>query len=328
MASYPPQPNRGGTSSPLVDFVRLSLFPGFEPTQPRIEALVADQLGSDVSVTSGSMRHFPHAFDLRARSDAARVGGVGFGAKHGRTLFELTGRGCRYVRSWPNLNVFARVNQARLTRLDVAVDLFGEYTVEQAVVDAVAGKFNRRRGGNSSPSIHRLGTWDCSSEENQGRTVYVRSGGWQIMIYEKGIKGGGARDWVRVEVKAMREEGIALAALLDSGSVWAEYCPSLKHLIPVSVPIERTERSKRNASVFGSLKAMQSQWGGFIADLRVSGMPDPDIVDLVAGGHVGRVLRADAFSVLCLEAALSPEVERRRSVRASESRAATLTDFF
>ncbi len=173
------------------------------------------------------------------------VGSIAMGgdAQRGRWMLQLTGRGCGLVKDWASLRELLEGLNAKITRLDLAVDfLDGEYTVDDAVQMVHDKGFNC--GGND-PKTALAGDW---LEGKHGRTLYVgkAANGKMLRVYEKGKQLGDLRSpWVRFEVQlGNRDRVIPYEAMTDCDGYFAGAYPALAAMIEAAaerIPTEQTE---------------------------------------------------------------------------------------
>lgn len=163
------------------------------------------------------------------------VGCLAFGgeAQKGRWMLQLTGSGCQVVRDWHKMAKLLQALDARITRLDLAVDyLDGEHSVDDAVRMHSEGLFNL---SGRPPSTSLAGDW---LDGVNGRTLYVgkAANGKMLRVYEKGIQMGQAGSkWVRFEVQlGNRDRVIPFAALTRRDEFLAGCYPALEQMLAVS----------------------------------------------------------------------------------------------
>lgn len=264
-----------------LDRLNLTVTENFPVNKQGIENLARSLFGYVPDVVASKARHYPAGWSIG--NDGALLGFVACGASHRRCMVEITGRGCDIVDVGAVYH-FARSNDGRITRVDVAVDYVSGYDIRKGLADAKAGRFqnaDRRAGFAESQSIERQGTWDFKAAgENKGRTVYVRSASYDVCIYEKGIKEGGNPQWVRVEVRVKKESNLPLEALKDVRSVWLRYAGFLKPDESRSV-LPSLRRAQGVSSLATRIRQARAMAGRLLADLKRSGVADSDIVGLL-----------------------------------------------
>jgi phage replication initiation protein len=137
-----------------------------------------------------------------------------------------------------------------ITRIDTAADFFkGEYTVEKAVEDHIAGLF-KAKNAPRNPKGEQRGCWNYEALglENTGRSYYIgsRETGKLYRTYEKGFEQAGKlkknkatsatfekefEQWVRVELElGNQNRDIPLDMLLHPAQYLAGSAPALEFL--------------------------------------------------------------------------------------------------
>ena len=164
-------------------------------------------------------------------------------AQRGRWMLQLTGKGCGIVSDWGSLQELLEGFNAKITRVDLAVDfLDGEHTVDEAVDLVEAGDFtsNGRR-----PSTSVAGDW---LDQVHGRTLYVgkAANGKMLRVYEKGKQLGDlGSNWVRFEVQlGNRDRTIPLHVLTRPDGLFTGAYPALEALLEAAaekIPTTQTE---------------------------------------------------------------------------------------
>lgn len=164
-------------------------------------------------------------------------------AQRGRWMLQLTGKGCGLVCDWVSLRELLEGFEAKITRVDLAVDfLEGEHTVDDAVDMVDRGEFTScgRR-----PSTSVAGDW---LDQVHGRTLYVgkAQNGKMLRVYEKGRQLGDLdSDWVRFEVQlGNRDRVIPFETLTDCDRFFAGAYPALASLLEAAaeaIPTTQTE---------------------------------------------------------------------------------------
>jgi phage replication initiation protein len=164
-------------------------------------------------------------------------------AQRGRWMLQLTGKGCGMVTDWESLRELLEGFNAKITRVDLAVDfLDGAHTVDDAVEMVDAGQFT---SSGRKPSTSVAGDW---LEQVHGRTLYVgkAQNGKMLRVYEKGKQLGDlGSDWVRFEVQfGNRDRVIPFDALTDCDRFFTGAYPALESLLEAaaeSIPTSQTE---------------------------------------------------------------------------------------
>jgi len=154
----------------------------------------------------------------------------GGASQAGRWMLQLTGSGCSVVSSWSRLGKLLAALDARITRLDLAVDfLDGHIGVDDAVAMHKAGRFT---SGGRPPTTTCAGDW---IDREKGRTLYVGSAanGKLLRVYEKGKQGGDlSSEWVRFEVQfGNRDRVIPFRALTERDLFFCGAYPALAEML-------------------------------------------------------------------------------------------------
>lgn len=217
------------------------------------------------------------------------IGALAYGgeSQRGRWMFQLTGKGCGLVQDWEALHSMLDDLDAKLTRLDLAVDFMnGEYTVDDAVSTHEEGGFT---GSGRPPVTAVAGDW---LDGIRGRTLYVGRGasGKMLRVYEKGIQlGDMGSPWVRYEVQlGAKDRVIPLDALLRPTQFFAGCYPALEAMVSEAAEKIPTERIAAKVSLghllhhakrcYGKLFDVLAKLGGFdntalVEEVRIVGVP-------------------------------------------------------
>lgn len=114
------------------------------------------------------------------------LGRVDFGgdSQRGWVRWNLTGKGCEWVKDWDAVEALERLPAAEVRRLDVALTTWdGEVTHDDVVAAHAAGRF---ACGGRPPAMRFV----TSTDPRDGRTCYVGKRGSDKMFrgYEKGLQ--------------------------------------------------------------------------------------------------------------------------------------------
>lgn len=212
----------------------------FQTPTMSVQALIAmlsKFMGRPVTGAEGKGGRFgfEHRVDLSSQVGSKVVAGVGciaWGgeAQQGRTMLQLTGVGCAFVRDWQGLRELLEGLEARLTRVDLALDfLDGKHTVDEAVQLWQEGGFT---SAGRPPSSACAGDW---IGREKGRTFYVgkATNGKMLRVYEKGKQlGRDGDEWVRWEVQlGNRDRVIPYEVLTECDTYLAGCYPAMQLLI-------------------------------------------------------------------------------------------------
>jgi phage replication initiation protein len=234
-----PRPVTRGEEKPVrvahVDWLNAT-FPKPSMTVEGFVSLLGRMLGRPVSALAGKGLHgFKESVRLIAHhgSQSTAIGFVAWGgeAQNGRWLFSLEGQGCAFVHDWAGLADLLESLDAKLTRVDLALDfLDGEYGVDEALDIHACGGF--AFDGKMSPKTSFAGDW---LEGVDGRTLYVgkASNGKMLRVYEKGRQlGDPDSEWCRFEVQlGNRDRVLPFEVLTDCDAFFAGAYPALADLV-------------------------------------------------------------------------------------------------
>lgn len=144
------------------------------------------------------------------------VGRVAFGGNNDTVLFELSGEGCRWIKSWAHVRFQAECLAARISRCDVALDDFGGimFDLRELAQRAADGLFK----SNGRPPKTRFLD---DHGNNTGCTLYVgKKGHKELCVYEKGKAfKDESSPWVRIEQRFYskhvgdEQDGVVLRSL-------------------------------------------------------------------------------------------------------------------
>lgn len=234
-----------------VDWVNAT-FPAPTMTPQSLVTLLSRQMGRPISAIEGAgMLGFKKSLKLLAHHGAEQtvIGCLALGgeSQEGRWLFQLTGQGCKFVTDWPLLADLLESLDARLTRVDLALDFFeGEYSVEDALCLHSADGFTFP--GKAAPKTSLTGDWLGKVD---GRTLYVgkAANGKMLRVYEKGRQLGDAdSEWTRFEVQlGNRDRVIPFDVLTDCDSFFAGAYPALADLVEAAA--QRIPTSRPDAKI-------------------------------------------------------------------------------
>lgn len=195
---------------------------------------------------SRGINNYTHAYDLGNDWGHVAIGGI---YQRNSIQIYINGQGCLAAKDdWASrLFEYATQVDGTITRIDAAVDFFkGEYTVEKAVEDHIAGLF-KPKNAPRNPKGEQRGCWNYEALglENTGRTYYIgsRETGKMYRTYEKGFEQAGKlkknkatsamfekefEQWVRVELElGNQNRDIPLDMLLHPAQYLAGSAPAL-----------------------------------------------------------------------------------------------------
>ena len=248
------------------DWVRFS-FKGFWDQIDFIREALSVVFGGEVAFAERerSIKGFRRAFSLCL--DGEPVGVVGED-NHGWDQIDLPGTACSQVVEWGILRALVEDLEARMTRVDLAMDFFGgEITLTDAFGAGEKGLFRLR----SSP-VDPWGGY-VYMQSPKGSTLYCGTRGDKLIrIYQKGrqlgLSGLGA-NWVRVEVEYGHKSRVLVPAMLtDAGQYFAAAYPWCSSLVAVDAvacpPVERL----REVVATKALAVARQQVGRLVATLK------------------------------------------------------------
>lgn len=258
----------------------------FQKPAMSIEGFVAflgSLFGRPISADAcGGLFGFEQSVKLIAHVGSRKgpIGAIAWGGEHqlGRWMLQLTGHGCGLLEDWEGMQEFLEGLDAKLTRVDLAVDfLDGEHTVDDAVKMYECGGFG---SGGRQPSTSCAGDWIGKKD---GRTLYVgkSKNGKMLRVYEKGIQMGDfGSEWVRYEVQfGSRDRVLPFAILTDSDRFFAGAYPALADLIEDAA--ERIETVQKGGTVtLSHLLFHLKRCYGKVLDV-VMGTKDSSVAELV-----------------------------------------------
>lgn len=255
-------------------------------------ALFGRMLGRPVTgQEGGGLLGFKTSIKLFAHHGATKsaMGFLAFGgeSQNGRWLLSLTAVGCGFVKDWPEMADFLESLDAKITRLDLAVDfLDGEHSVDEAVSLYEFGGFSL---GKNSPSSRIDGDW---LNGIAGRTLYVgkAQNGKMLRVYEKGRQlGDPESEWVRFEVQlGSRDRLIPYQAMVYRDEFFAGCYPALASMLEqegTAIPTMQAKARTTLAHLWHHLKrcygktidALVTHTGApyaeLIEEVRVIGLP-------------------------------------------------------
>lgn len=256
----PPSVTRG-ESSPSTNNQQASKIDWLNCTFPAPDRYTPAQLVAVLSrlfrrpiraVQERGIFGFTHSVKMIASvgSTAYPIGCIAYGGEDqkGRVMLQLTGSGCGVVRDWARFSRLLQALQARITRLDLAVDyLDGQYSVDDAVAMYKTGQFST---GGRNPSSSVAGDW---LDGVKGRTLYVgkAANGKMLRVYEKGIQLGQiGSPWVRFECQlGNRDRVIPFAAMTERDAYFSGCYPALEKMLGCASEHIRTTRTEGHVTL-------------------------------------------------------------------------------
>lgn len=301
----PPPVTRGESpkgQSAKVDWLNAT-FPAPAMTVLGLVELLARMLARPVFAIEGrGLFGFQESISLHAKhgSVSSLIGSIAWGGdgQKGRWLLQLTGTGCQLVRDWEGISDLLESLDAKLTRVDLAVDFMaGEYTIDEAMEVYEWGGFQL---GGRPPETKIVGDWLGGQS---GRSFYVgkAENGKMLRVYEKGKQlGDSSSNWTRFEVQlGNRDRVIPFRALTDRDAFFAGCYPALADLLKHAAEAIETIQKGGTVSIAHLLFHLRRCYGkvlhtcsveagasdaDLIEELRVIGLPRRVSVSSVAAG--------------------------------------------
>lgn len=173
------------------------------------------------------------------------------GAKTGNTMMvDMSGQGCSLVEDWRAVFATMQDLDARITRVDTALDLLEGFTLDQFDDLYFAGEFNC---GGRIPSRRYMEGGNCHDQYSNGRTLYLgkKVNGKELCIYEKGKQlGNPESEWLRIEIRfGNRDRVIPHDVVLDPTSYFAGGFIALEHLVDSIAQKIKTSTNQRDIAV-------------------------------------------------------------------------------
>lgn len=193
----------------IIDWLRFTFLPscGTSDAMDQLKRYFALWFPLPVNFVPADKGMFGYAssFDLMVWKDAEfiRIATVALGGSStGNTMMvDVTGKGCSMIDDWQAVFATLQDLDARLTRVDTALDLMEGFTIEQFEDLYFAGEFNC---GGRIPKRRAYESGDSKNPYRDGRTLYLgkKTNGKELCIYEKGKQlGDSESEWLRVEIR-------------------------------------------------------------------------------------------------------------------------------
>jgi phage replication initiation protein len=189
-------------------------------------------------------------------------------SQQGRAYVSITGTGCALIRDWNVLHRFLHLTNARITRIDLAVDFMeGEFDLERARTAYIDGHFNN---GGRQPAANLVDDLNTDS----GKTLYIgnRANGKITRIYEKG-KQLGNRDskWTRYETELHnRDRHIPLDIVIRPSDYWVGQHKINKNLIDASAERIKTLTKEQEITIGRMMQYCRLAYGRLLHIIRLT----------------------------------------------------------
>jgi len=234
-------------------------------------------------------------FFAMREGEAVNVAHVAWGgdSQLGRANIQINGSGCSLVRSWDRVREFVDGAAARLTRVDLAVDLVeGQFSVDDAFRWYEEGGFNINR--RPSHCVH--GPW-VDESQGTGRTLEVgrRKNGKMARIYEKGKQlGDASSEWVRFEGELHNiDREIPSEILTNPSPYFAGMYPCFEQLLQFAAERIKTEQTQGDTSIARLMQCLRASYGKALYVARIQSSDHTELLnDLEEPGIPKRLLRS------------------------------------
>jgi phage replication initiation protein len=168
-------------------------------------------------------------------------------SQHGRICVSMSGTGCGYIRDWYVLHRFMRLVDARITRVDLAVDFMdGEFNLDEARRAYLDNQF--ATAGNKP-----LASLYDDLDTGAGKTLSLgnRKNGKTSRIYEKGKQlGNPDSPWTRFEVELHnRDRVIPMDVVIRPSDYWVGQYKISNTLIDAAAERIRTLTAEQEISM-------------------------------------------------------------------------------
>ena len=168
------------------------------------------------------------------------------GTTAGNTMMvDMSGQGCSLVCDWQAVYATLQDVDARITRVDTALDLMQGFTLDQFDDLYFAGDFNC---GGRIPTRRMFQSGDLHNPFAHGRTMYLgkKANGKELCIYEKGKQlGDPDSEWLRIEIRfGNRDRVIPHDVVLDPTKYFAGGFIALEHLVDSIAKKMQTEQKE------------------------------------------------------------------------------------
>lgn len=212
-------------------------------------------------------------------------------ADDGKVCISLTGQGCQWVSNWRYVHQIATDLEARITRLDIAVDdLTGEiFDIHHFKNLHAEGAFMLNGRPPTASFVDDLGS-------NKGCSLYIgQKGHKQLNVYEKGKQlgdpdSGHTRCELRLYAKRL---DLPLDALINPGKYFAGAYPLLAAFVLGEAERLQVKERMVNASVKAMVRFLRNQAGNTL-NLVMDALGEEACIELMKE-HINRSGRPGRF---------------------------------
>ena len=224
----------------IIDYLRFTFLPthGITDALTQLARYFKLWFPLPVSITSAGKGMFGYAdtSDVSVWADGKLIRiaiiAVGGESAGGTVMVDMSGKGCGFVDDWKAVYATLQDLDARITRVDTALDLLEGFRIEQFDDMYFAGEFN---AGGRIPSRRYMEGGNSKDQHANGRTLYLgkKANGKELCIYEKGKQlGNSESEWLRIEIRfGCRDRVIPHTVLLDPTAYFAGGFVALETLV-------------------------------------------------------------------------------------------------
>jgi phage replication initiation protein len=280
------QKGREGLSVPMIDWLSATFPAGLLQKLDVAchEALLLKIFGWFGAVAMSGIRDRPFQFYRRSAVliDACGnvCGQVGIGDA-GEFHVSLSGQGCKHVGQWDLVAEMIERCEAKITRVDIAVDDFAgnEINIERFKAWALEGVFN---GNGRPPKCKFVDDFDSGD----GKTLYIGKRGYrQLCIYDKGQQlGDPGSAYCRAELRLYsKHHHIGADVLREPGKYFAGAYEVLEQFIGGEIAQLEVIEKQAEPCAKAMVRALEQQCGAIVQTLHRAFGPDlvPFLVEKV-----------------------------------------------
>jgi phage replication initiation protein len=249
----------------------------------------------------GSRNYYKYSRQWYAVSlgEIVPLGFFAWGGQRNTANIVLNGQGCSLVKDWSKVRDFMIAHDARISRVDTAVDfLDGEFTVDIARDRYLAGDFNI----NNRPSHKLIGPW-LHDVQGNGRTIEIgkRVNGKMCRVYEKGKQLKNLDSlWNRCEVELHNRDRVIPLDIVTNPTVYfAGSYPFFQELLklPDSCRIS-TFQNEWNISVEAYTLNLKRCYGKTVDTIRKTYKTDTEFVNALCVAGIPKRLHKPSLKLL------------------------------